>query len=48
MATRGMLVTGDFSTGRESGYGWMGHWNLPHGETLTLIFPNSFMALIPC
>ena len=27
---------------------WMGSWNWPHGETLTLLFPISFMTLIPC
>ena len=27
---------------------WMDRQNLPHGKTLTLIFPNSSMALIPC
>ena len=27
---------------------WMGRRNWPHGENLTLIFPNSSMTLIPC
>ena len=27
---------------------WMGCWNWPHNETLTLIFSKSSMALIPC
>ena len=27
---------------------WMGFQNRPHNETLTLIFSNSSVALIPC
>ena len=38
----------DYNTTKVRHNRWVGRHNGPHGETLTLIFSNSSMALIPC